>query len=75
MPLPKGAIPGQGPLEAPIALIGEQPGKQEVISRECFVGPAGRELNNILRAASIPRTSCYITNVIKDLNAPLKHYI
>jgi len=75
MPLPKGAIPGQGPLEAPIALIGEQPGKQEVISRECFVGPAGRELNNLLRAANIPRTSCYITNVIKDLNAPLKHYI
>jgi len=62
-------------MNAPIALVGEQPGVSELRARECFVGPAGRELNNILRTASIPRSSCYITNVIKDLNKPLKHYI
>jgi uracil-DNA glycosylase family 4 len=69
------AIPGKGPLEAPIALVGEQPGKTEVIKRECFVGPAGRELDSILRMAEIPRTACYVTNTFKDLDHPLSGYI
>ena len=75
MNIPKSAIMGQGPLKAPIALIGEQPGRIEVMKRECFVGPAGEELDSILRMARIPRTSCYITNTIKDLDNPLASYI
>lgn len=75
MSIPNNFIPGTGPMNPPIALVGEQPGKTEVMKRECFVGPAGRELNDIMRTAQIPRSSCYITNVIKDLNLPLAAYI
>jgi uracil-DNA glycosylase family 4 len=71
----RNAIPGKGPINAPIALVGEQPGKQEVIRRECFVGPAGRELDSILRMAEIPRTACYVTNTFKDLDRPLSSYL
>lgn len=75
MAIPRSAIMGKGPLNPPIAFIGEQPGKTEVFKRECFVGPAGSELDSLLRMAQIPRTSCYITNTIKDLDKPLKNYI
>jgi len=58
--------------------VGEQPGKSEILHRPLpmpFVGPAGREKDKCLTAAGIPRSSCYMTNVIKDLDAPLKTYI
>ncbi|MBU2249642.1 MAG: hypothetical protein KKD77_23040, partial [Gammaproteobacteria bacterium] len=40
-----------------------------------FVGPAGQGLDDCLIMTKIPRSSIYLTNVIKDLDAPLKHYI
>lgn len=68
-------VPGVGPREANIAIVGEQPGKTEVIHGRPFVGPAGKELDECLRTAGIVRSECYITNVIKDLDRPLKYYI
>jgi len=67
-----------GPTDPLIAIVGEQPGKSEIFHRplpQPFVGPAGRELDKCLMAVDIPRSSCYLTNVIKDLDAPLKAYI
>lgn len=75
MAISPNAIPGHGPLQPPIAIVGEQPGVREVRKRECFVGPAGEELDSIMRMAKIPRTVCYFTNTIKDLDHPLAHYI
>ena len=67
--------PEGNPETALIALVGEQPGRQEIISGKPFVGPAGNVLNEIINGIGLPRSSCYITNVIKDLDYPLKHYI
>lgn len=70
-------VPSSGPTDAKIAVVGEQPGFQEVRARppKPFVGPAGQGLDECLVMTKIPRGSLYITNVIKDLDAPLEHYI
>ena len=64
-----------GNLSAKLAIVGEQPGVQEVREGRPFVGPAGRGLDECLVMAKIPRHSLYLTNVIKDLDKPLNFYI
>ena len=70
------AVPPEGnKLGCSIALVGEQPGRTEIYSRKPFTGPAGKELNSCLSISKISRFECYLTNVIKDLDLPLDHYI
>lgn len=59
------AVPGQGARRAGIMFVGEQPGDQEDLHGEPFVGPAGKLLDAALEAAGIPRRSVYITNAVK----------
>jgi len=70
-------VPPSGDPSAKLAGCGEQPGYQEVRARppKPFVGPAGQGLDECLLMTKIPRREIYLTNVIKDLDAPLKHYI
>jgi DNA polymerase len=56
---------GEGPVDAPIVLIGEQPGNDEDVQGHPFVGPAGRLLDEALTAAGIDRTAVYVTNAVK----------
>ena len=56
---------GQGPRDARLMFIGEQPGDAEDKQGEPFVGPAGRLLDEALEAAGIDRTSVYVTNAVK----------
>jgi uracil-DNA glycosylase family protein len=56
---------GEGPVPAPIMLVGEQPGDQEDKAGHPFVGPAGRLLDDAFDAASIDRTAVYVTNAVK----------
>ncbi len=56
---------GQGPPGAEVMLVGEQPGDQEDLSGEPFVGPAGKLLNRALESAGIDRSRTYVTNVVK----------
>ena len=56
-------------------IIGEQPGRTEVKLGKLFIGPSGRLLDECLSIINISRSDCYITNLIKDLDKPLKHYI
>lgn len=60
---------------AKYVLVGEQPGRVEVLEREPFVGPSGRILDSCLASVGINRAECYVTNVIKDLDAPLEQYV
>lgn len=57
------------------ALVGEQPGKTEILRGKPFIGAAGQELNNCLNDAGLNRQQSYLTNVIKDYDAPLERYI
>jgi DNA polymerase len=56
---------GEGPVDAPMMLVGEQPGDREDIEGEPFVGPAGRLLSEALEAAGIERERVFVTNVVK----------
>lgn len=55
-----------GDKNATIALIGEAPGSEEERANKGFVGASGQLLFRIAAGAGITRTSCYITNVIKE---------
>ena len=56
---------GEGPADAPLMLVGEQPGDQEDLAGHPFVGPAGRVLDEALAEAGIDREHVFITNVVK----------
>jgi uracil-DNA glycosylase len=59
------AVPGEGPPQAKLFLVGEGPGATEDAQGRPFIGPAGNLLNGILDAIEVPRESVYITNIIK----------
>lgn len=56
---------GEGPADAPLLFIGEQPGDQEDVIGRPFVGPAGQILDRGLEEAGIDRRQIYITNAVK----------
>ena len=56
---------GEGPADASLMLVGEQPGDQEDVTGRPFVGPAGIVLDRALEAADIDRAEVYITNAVK----------
>ena len=56
---------GDGPRDATIVLVGEQPGDDEDRAGRPFVGPAGRLLDRALADAGIDRAVVYVTNVVK----------
>jgi DNA polymerase len=56
---------GEGPEDAPIVFVGEQPGDREDLAGAPFVGPAGALLDRALASAGIPRDAVYLTNAVK----------
>ena len=56
---------GEGPVDARVVLIGEQPGDVEDLRGRPFVGPAGEVLNRAMAEAGIPRDQVYVTNAVK----------
>jgi DNA polymerase len=56
---------GEGPLDASIMFVGEQPGDQEDLAGRPFVGPAGTLFDAALEKAGIDRSTVYVTNAVK----------
>ena len=56
---------GEGPIDAPLMFIGEQPGDQEDLAGRPFVGPAGQLFDDALAQAGIDRSHAYVTNAVK----------
>jgi DNA polymerase len=56
---------GEGPENARLVIIGEQPGDHEDKEGLPFVGPAGHLLDRALEAAGIDRAEVYLTNAVK----------
>jgi len=52
---------GSGPPDAPVMMVGEQPGDVEDREGLPFVGPAGRMLDRALEAAGLRRDRIYVT--------------
>lgn len=58
-------IPGMGNTDCKLMILGEAPGQHETEMGRPFVGPSGRELNDLLKDAGINRDDCWVTNVCK----------
>ena len=56
---------GEGPRQATVMFVGEQPGDQEDKAGRPFVGPAGKLLDRALEEAGIDRDTVYVTNAVK----------
>lgn len=61
----RNTVPGDGPNEPEIMMIGEGPGEYEDRDGKPFVGASGSKLATILKAAGIRRSDMFITNVVK----------
>jgi uracil-DNA glycosylase len=56
---------GEGPVDARIMFVGEQPGDQEDLAGRPFVGPAGQVFDRALAEAGIDRAQVYVSNAVK----------
>ena len=56
---------GAGPDDARVVFVGEQPGDQEDLAGQPFVGPAGQLMDEILEEVGIDRSLVYVTNAVK----------
>ncbi|OWU85337.1 DNA polymerase [Oceanicola sp. 22II-s10i] len=56
---------GEGPADAALMIVGEQPGDQEDLAGRPFVGPAGEVFDTEAAAAGIDRAKVYVTNAVK----------
>ena len=66
------AVPGEGPSQAAIMLVGEQPGDKEDLAGKPFVGPAGRVLDQALRDAGIAREETFVTGAVKHFKHEMR---
>ena len=58
-------VPGEGPIDARLVVVGEGPGRIEDETGRPFVGKAGELLTKILGAIDFPREQVFICNVVK----------
>ena len=65
-------VVGEGPSDARVMLVGEQPGNEEDLRGRPFVGPAGQLLRALLVEAGIPESRVYITNAVKHFSFELR---
>ena len=59
------SVPGEGPANAEIMLIGEGPGANENMQGRPFIGQAGKFLDELLKQAGLNRSDVWICNVVK----------
>ncbi len=57
---------GEGNHDANIMFVGEAPGRNEAKTGRPFCGAAGKLLDELLEGIGVPRSSVYITNILKD---------
>jgi DNA polymerase len=63
---------GEGPVRAPLMLVGEQPGDQEDKQGHPFVGPAGVLLDRAMKELGWPREALYVTNAVKHFKFEMR---
>jgi uracil-DNA glycosylase family 4 len=61
----KNVVPGEGPVDAKIMIVGQAPGREEDLQGRPFVGRAGKFLNHLLEITQIDRKEIFITSSLK----------
>lgn len=56
---------GEGPTDASLMIVGEQPGDYEDLTGKPFVGPAGQLFDKVARVVGLDRKQTYVTNAVK----------
>jgi DNA polymerase len=64
----KHGVPGEGPLNAKVMLVGQNPGADEDETGRPFVGRAGKFLTKVLAENGIKREDVFITNIVKHIS-------
>ena len=64
----KHGVPGEGPLDAKVMLVGQNPGTDEDETGRPFVGRAGKFLTKVLAENGIKREDVFITNIVKHVS-------
>lgn len=67
-----GCVFGEGPGDARLMIVGEQPGDEEDKNHRPFVGPAGGVLDRALVEAGIDRGEVYLTNAVKHFKYTMR---
>ena len=65
------AVFGEGPKDASVVMVGEQPGDTEDLAGKPFVGPAGGVLDTAIEQAGLIRDEIYVTNIVKHFRFAL----
>jgi len=65
-------VAGEGPAQAALMIVGEQPGDQEDLAGRPFVGPAGAVLDAALAEAGVDRAQAYVTNAVKHFKHEMR---
>jgi DNA polymerase len=63
----KNGVPGEGPLQAKVMLVGQNPGAEEDKTGKPFVGRAGKFLNKVLAKNGVIREELFVTNLVKHV--------
>jgi len=64
----KHGVPGEGPLNAKVMLVGQNPGADEDELGRPFIGRAGKFLTKTLAEHGIKREDLFITNIVKHIS-------
>ena len=65
-------VPGEGPKQAPLMMVGEQPGNDEDLAGHPFVGPAGKMLDRAIADAGLDRSAIFVTNAVKHFKFEIR---
>ncbi|MFO8010772.1 MAG: uracil-DNA glycosylase [Dehalococcoidia bacterium] len=57
---------GEGPEDADVMLVGQNPGREEVKQGRPFVGRSGKYLDRVLQQNGLDRNKLYLTGVVKE---------
>lgn len=61
-------VPGEGPPNARIMLVGQNPGSEEDIAGRPFIGRSGKYLTKTLAEHGINRDQLFVTNIVKHVS-------
>jgi DNA polymerase len=59
------AVAGEGPTDAALMIVGEQPGDREDLKGRPFVGPAGQLFDRVAEKVGLDRRQAFVTNAVK----------
>jgi probable DNA metabolism protein len=66
------SVVGEGPKHARLMVVGEQPGDQEDLRGQPFVGPAGKLFDKAVAELGWDRARLYVTNAVKHFKFELR---